>query len=85
MNTELTRQLAAAKPKLLICLGSLSWKAFLLLQEADQPGYCARELGIKAPGEVKVPDIVGRYFWWRQAHDLSRRERKRRPIRLSGA
>jgi uracil-DNA glycosylase family 4 len=58
-------QLEALGPKLLVCLGGLSWKAFLSMQETDQPGFCSREIGIAKPSEVKVPHMVGRRFHWR--------------------
>jgi uracil-DNA glycosylase len=60
----LEEQLAILSPRLLVCLGSLSWKALLALQEARQPGFCAREIGIRRPSEVRVPDMVGRRFQW---------------------
>ncbi len=60
----LEEQLAILSPRLLVCLGSLSWKALLALQEARRPGFCAREIGILRPSEVRVPDMVGRRFQW---------------------
>jgi len=61
----LAEQLELVRPKLVVCLGGLSWKAFLSMQELDQPGFCSRELGIGKPADVKVPDVVGRRFTWR--------------------
>lgn len=61
----LAQQLDLVGPKLLVCLGGLSWKAFLSMQEADQPGFCSREIGVARPGDVKVPHMVGRRFQWR--------------------
>lgn len=61
----LAKQLEIVSPKLLVCLGGLSWKAFLKLKEADEPGYCLAEVGITKPSEVKVPHVVGRQFTWR--------------------
>lgn len=61
----LIQQLEIVKPKLIVCLGVLSWKTFLRMQEAEQPGFCAREFGISKPNDVKVPHIVGRRFAWR--------------------
>lgn len=61
----LTQQLDIVKPKLLVCLGLLSWKAFLSMHEADQPGYCERVVGISKPNEAKIPHLVGRRFTWR--------------------
>ena len=61
----LARQLEIVGPKLLVCLGGLSWKAFLSMQEAEQPGFCSREIGLGKPSEVKVPHMVGRRFLWR--------------------
>lgn len=60
----LERQLELVKPKLLVCLGGLSWKAFLSIQEAAEPGFCSREIGISRPSGVKVPHMVGRRFQW---------------------
>ena len=57
-------QVKAVAPKLLVCLGGLSWKAFLSMQEADQPGFCTREIGIAKPNDVRVPHMVGRRFRW---------------------
>lgn len=61
----LARQLEIVMPKLLVCLGGLSWKAVLSMQEADQPGFCSREIGVAKPSGVKVPHMVGRRFHWR--------------------
>ncbi|MBM3104056.1 uracil-DNA glycosylase [Pseudomonas sp. V1] len=61
----LARQLELVKPKLLVCLGGLSWKAFLSMQEAADPGFCSREIGISHPSDVTVPHMVGRRFQWR--------------------
>jgi uracil-DNA glycosylase len=61
----LEQQLKLVKPKLLVCLGGLSWKAILSMLEAEQPGFCSREIGINRPENVKVPNIVGRRFNWR--------------------
>lgn len=63
----LGEQLDILAPTLLVCLGSLSWKAMLALQEADDPGFCMREIGIRRPAEVRVPHMVGRRFHWRGA------------------
>lgn len=62
----LLKQLEIVRPKLLVCLGGLSWKAFLSVQKAEQPGYCTREIGIKKPNDVRVPHMVGKLFAWRQ-------------------
>jgi uracil-DNA glycosylase family 4 len=61
----LARQLEIVRPKLLVCLGGLAWRAFLSLRERELPGYCERELGIRKPSKVKVPHVVGRRFLWR--------------------
>ena len=61
----LEQQLQFVQPKLLVCLGGLSWKAFLSMKEAADPGFCSRELGIRGPMSVKVPHVVGRRFHWR--------------------
>lgn len=61
----LEQQLDLVKPKLLVCLGALSWKAFLSMQEASEPGFCLREIGVASPNGVKVPHMVGRLFQWR--------------------
>lgn len=66
----LERQLELVKPKLLVCLGGLSWKAFLSMQEAAEPGFCLREIGIIRPSSVKVPHMVGRRFRWRSTFVL---------------
>lgn len=60
----LKRQLELVKPKLLVCLGGLSWKAFLSMQEAADPGFCSREIGISRPSDVRVPHMVGHRFQW---------------------
>jgi uracil-DNA glycosylase family 4 len=61
----LLRQLDIVRPRLIVCLGLLSWKAFLSMCEADQPGYCEREIGINNPNEAKIPHLVGRLLAWR--------------------
>ncbi|QEY63796.1 hypothetical protein FXN65_17705 [Metapseudomonas lalkuanensis] len=60
----LEQQLALVRPKLLVCLGGLSWTAFLSMQEAAEPGFCLREIGIERPRDVKLPHMVGRRFQW---------------------
>jgi uracil-DNA glycosylase family 4 len=59
------QELEIVQPKLLVCLGGLAWKAFLSMQEADQPGFCSRKIGITRPSEVRVPHMVGQQFHWR--------------------
>ena len=61
----LARQLEIVGPKLLVCLGVLSWQAFLSMQDVDQPGFCSREIGLAKPSAVRVPHMVGRRFYWR--------------------
>lgn len=61
----LSEQLEVIKPKLVVCLGALSWRAFLSMLELDHPGFCGRVLGIQNPTGAKVPDVVGRRFAWR--------------------
>lgn len=61
----LRQQMEMVGPKLLVCLGQLSWKAFLALKEAEQPGFCLRELGVAKPGDIRLPQLVGRRFKWR--------------------
>lgn len=61
----LTRQLDIIGPGLLVCLGGLAWRAVLSMQEADDPGFCMREIGVANPGLAKVPHVVGRRFLWR--------------------
>ena len=60
----LSRQLEEVQPKLLVCLGGLAWRAVLSMQEADDPGFCARELGLAKPAQARVPHLVGRRFRW---------------------
>src|SRR5690606_10030614 len=45
----LIQQLDLIQPKLLVCLGGLSWKAFLSMQESAEPGYCLKEVGVSRP------------------------------------
>lgn len=61
----LMQQLELIQPKLLVCLGGLSWKAFLKMQERESPGYCSRELAISRPSDVKVTHMVGKRLQWR--------------------
>jgi uracil-DNA glycosylase family 4 len=58
-------QLALVQPRLLVCLGSLSWRAVLSLIESEQPGFCAREVGVATPAAARVSHLVGRRFAWR--------------------
>ncbi len=60
----LEEQLRLVQPKLLVCLGGLSWTAFLSLKERADPGFCSREVGIARPSVPTVPDMVGRRFHW---------------------
>lgn len=59
---HLANQLELVKPKLLVCLGGLAWKACLTMKEADSHGFCLSEFGITKPSAVRVPDVVGRRF-----------------------
>lgn len=61
----LARQLEIIRPRLLVCLGGLAWRAVLSMQEADEPGFCVREIGVAQPGLARVPQMVGRRFVWR--------------------
>lgn len=63
----LSQQLEIVAPRLLVCLGSLAWKAFLSMRETEQPGFCMREIGIRKPGEAKTLHLVGKRFIWRGA------------------
>jgi len=63
----LEKQLRIVSPQLIVCLGGLSWKAFLSMQENECPGVCKQELDIEKPSNVKLPDVVGRKFVW---HDM---------------
>jgi DNA polymerase len=61
----LSRQLALIEPRLLVCLGSLSWKAVLDMIEREQPGFCASEVGVPMPASARISHLVGRRFAWR--------------------
>ena len=61
----LSRQLALVQPKLLVCLGSLSWKAVLSLIELERPGFCALQVGVETPAAARIAHLVGRRFEWR--------------------
>lgn len=63
----LIQQLELIRPKLIVCLGGLSWRAFLSVKEDEQPGFCASVLDIRKPAEVRVPHMVGRRFDWNQS------------------
>ncbi len=63
----LTKQLELLKPKLIVCLGGLSWKAYVTMREREEPGYCLREFQKRMPQDLRVPDLVGRRFLWRDA------------------
>lgn len=61
----LVRQLEIVSPRLLICLGGLSWRVFLTIKEEESsPGFCATEIGIVKPTDVRVPHMVGKHFTW---------------------
>lgn len=61
----LEMQLALLQPKLIVCLGALSWRAYARLREKDEPGYCAREFPMKKVNDLRVPDLVGKRFAWK--------------------
>lgn len=61
----LSEQLEAVNPKLIVCLGGLSWRAVLAMLELDFPGFCIKTLKLKNPRAAKVSDVVGRRFTWR--------------------
>lgn len=63
----LAKQLELLKPKLIVCLGGLSWKAYVTMREREEPDYCLREFGKRKPQDLRVPDLVGRRFLWRDA------------------
>lgn len=60
----LARQIGLLQPKLMVCLGGLSWKAYVGMREREDPGYCRREIGREKAAELRVPDMVGRRFKW---------------------
>jgi uracil-DNA glycosylase family 4 len=60
----LERQLGLLRPQLMVCLGSLSWQAYVRIRERTDVGYCQREFGKGRPKELRVPDLVGRSFEW---------------------
>lgn len=66
----LSRQLELVKPRLIVCLGGLSWKALLTMIESDQPGFCQSELNLGKPALARVPDLVGNKYKWRGIHVL---------------
>ena len=58
----LISQLALVRPRLIVALGSLSWKALLSIKEEQVPGFCKLELNITEPNAVRVSDVVGSRF-----------------------
>lgn len=63
----LERQLGLLRPQLMVCLGSLSWQAYVRIRERTESGYCQREFGKARPKDLRVPDLVGRAFNWANA------------------
>jgi len=63
----LRRQLKLLNPKLIVCLGGLSWKAYVSIREAQEPGYCSNTFSKAKPQELRVPDLVGKRFEWNGA------------------
>lgn len=63
----LSKQLELLAPKLIVCLGGLSWKTYVSMREREEPGHCAREFGKQKPQALRVPDLVGKRFLWRSA------------------
>ena len=61
----LVRQIELLRPKLMVCLGGLAWKAYVSIREREEPGCCEKEFGKKKPSELRVPDLVGRRFEWK--------------------
>ena len=61
----LVRQIELLQPKLMVCLGGLSWKAYVSIRETEEQGYCEKQFGKKKPSELRVPDLVGRRFVWK--------------------
>lgn len=61
----LVRQIELLQPKLMVCLGGLAGAAYVLMREGEEVGYCEREFGKKKPSELRVPDLVGRRFVWK--------------------
>ena len=63
----LARQLTLLQPKLIVCLGMLSAKAYVEMREREEPGYGRATFGKASTGDLKVPDLVGRRFVWKGA------------------
>jgi uracil-DNA glycosylase family 4 len=63
----LTRQLDLLRPKLIVWLGELAWKSCVSIREQEEPGYCQQAFARRSPGDLRVPDLVGRRFSWRGA------------------
>lgn len=66
-SSFLVRQLALLKPRLIVCLGGLSWKAYASMREKESPGYCRITFGKDKPQQLRVPDAVGKRFTWNNA------------------
>jgi uracil-DNA glycosylase len=63
----LAAQLSLMRPRLVVLLGGLAWRAFLGLREEEQPGSSLAGVGVADPRKVRVQDMVGRRLAWRDA------------------
>lgn len=63
-SSFLVRQLELLKPKLIVCLGVISWRAYVSIREREEPGYCNNEFRKNKPKDLRIPDLVGRRFIW---------------------
>lgn len=63
----LVRQIELLRPKLIVLLGSLSWESYVSIRESETPGYCIREFKKRKAKDLRVPDLVGRKFEWKNS------------------
>ena len=60
-------QLELLRPKLIVCLGELAWKSYVSIREQEEPGYCQKEFARRRPNDLRLLDLVGKRFSWRDA------------------
>jgi uracil-DNA glycosylase len=63
----LVQQLSSLQPKLVVCLGMPAAKAYVVMREREEAGYCRATFGKASTGDLRVPDLVGHRFMWKGA------------------
>lgn len=60
----LSQQISIIKPKIIVCLGMLAWKALIVMKEKESEGFCESTYS-KSALKLTTSDIVGKRFLYK--------------------